>query len=140
MLTLTRYLQERFQSAKPKGWDADVEVPLFDGDLRRRLGFQAKCDVRFHQPSTGRSIWVELEISRADPVANHVKFAVGHVEGRLDRNSPHHVGRRYKATYPSSHNSHHTPRTHPFHHPHDPTTDSPPNPAGWNMPPLSWAP
>ena len=85
MAKLARHLQESFAEACPTGWDADVEVPLFDGPLRRRLGFQAHCDVRFHQPSSGRSIWVELEISRADPVANHIKFAVGHVEGRLDR-------------------------------------------------------
>lgn len=26
-----------------------------------------------------RRVWVELEVSRADPVANHVKFATAHL-------------------------------------------------------------
>jgi hypothetical protein len=33
----------------------------------------------FQEVRTGRRVWVELEISRADPVANHAKFATAHL-------------------------------------------------------------
>lgn len=43
------------------------------------LGYAPQADVMFLHPATGRRVWVELEISRADPVANHAKFATAHL-------------------------------------------------------------
>jgi hypothetical protein len=38
------------------------------------LGFAPRADVLLEQRETSRRVWVEFEISRADPVANHAKF------------------------------------------------------------------
>ncbi|NEX21798.1 hypothetical protein G3480_16020 [Thiorhodococcus mannitoliphagus] len=42
------------------------------------MGFAPRADVLFENAETNRRVWIEFEISRADPVANHMKFAVGH--------------------------------------------------------------
>jgi len=73
--TLTRFLQDAFAAKCPKGWQCDAEVPLVDRDAARRLGFEPRADVVLAQRDGSRRIWVEFEISRADPVANHAKFA-----------------------------------------------------------------
>ena len=43
------------------------------------LGYAPQADILLLERSTGRRLWVELEISRADPVANHAKFATAHL-------------------------------------------------------------
>jgi len=40
----------------------------------KRLGFMPYADVVLEERSTWRRVWVEFEVSRADPVANHAKF------------------------------------------------------------------
>lgn len=75
MGSLTRYLQQAFAAKCPKGWLCEAEVPLVDKAAVRRLGFEPRADLRLTDKASSRRIWVEFEISRADPVANHAKFA-----------------------------------------------------------------
>jgi hypothetical protein len=75
---LTTYLQQQFQAHCPPGWKAQREVRLLSGDLRRLLGYSPQVDVVLTHQS-GRRLWIEFEFSRADPVANHAKFATAHL-------------------------------------------------------------
>lgn len=72
---LAAYLQDAFQRKRPPGWDCTVETPLLDRDAARRLGFDPRVDVLLTRTQDARRIWVEFEVSRADPVANQAKFA-----------------------------------------------------------------
>lgn len=42
------------------------------------LGYAPRVDVLLARNDGGRRLWVEFEVSRADPVANHAKFATAH--------------------------------------------------------------
>lgn len=75
---LAAYLQRQFQTHCPPGWTAARETPLLSADLRRLLGYAPQVDVLLTH-ADGRRLWVEFEISRADPVANHAKFATAHL-------------------------------------------------------------
>lgn len=75
MSSITRFLQESFVRQCPPGWRALPEQPLVDRDGALRLGFEPRADVLLEQLESGRRVWVEFEVSRADPVANHAKFA-----------------------------------------------------------------
>lgn len=75
MSTLTPWLQDRFEAHCPSGWQCRREAPLVDEAASRRLGFRPRADVLLEHSSSGRRVWVEFEVSRADPVANHAKFA-----------------------------------------------------------------
>lgn len=74
MAALARYLQCQFAQHCPAGWSCRDEVPLVAEDAGRRLGFSPRADLMLEQVESGRRIWLEFEISRADPVANHAKF------------------------------------------------------------------
>jgi hypothetical protein len=41
----------------------------------QRLGFEPRADVLLEHADGSQRIWIEFEVSRADPVANHAKFA-----------------------------------------------------------------
>jgi hypothetical protein len=73
--TLTPWLQKRFAAHCPPGWRCSSEVALVDRSGRTRLGFEPRVDVLLENESARRRVWVEFEVSRADPVANHAKFA-----------------------------------------------------------------
>lgn len=75
MGTLTSFLQSRFEEQCPRGWNCRREVDLVDAAAAARLGFAPRADVVLEQSGGPRRIWVEFEVSRADPVANHAKFA-----------------------------------------------------------------
>jgi hypothetical protein len=75
MPTLTPWLQSRFAVHCPRGWRCRAEVPLVDEAASSRLGFRPRADVLLEREADGRRVWVEFEVSRADPVANHAKFA-----------------------------------------------------------------
>ena len=75
MPSLTPWLQTRFEAYCPQGWRCRREAPLVDEAASRRLGFRPRADVLLEHGSSGRRVWVEFEVSRADPVANHAKFA-----------------------------------------------------------------
>lgn len=78
-MTLTSFLQHSFAADAPTGWRSSHEVPLLSKELEKRLGFSPRADVLLENAAQDRRIWVEFEISRADPAANHMKFAVGHL-------------------------------------------------------------
>lgn len=75
MGSLTRFLQDAFAARCPAGWTCASEVPLVDKQAVRRLGFEPRADILLSHEKTLQRIWVEFEVSRADPVANHAKFA-----------------------------------------------------------------
>lgn len=76
---LAKYLQEQFRSRCPAGWRCTSERPLLAPADRRLLGYDPRADVLLEREDGGRRIWIEFEISRADPAANHAKFATAHV-------------------------------------------------------------
>jgi hypothetical protein len=56
--------------------------------LEQFLGYSARVDVVLEKPDDSLRLWIEFEVSRADPVANHAKFATSHLfqpQGQVDR-------------------------------------------------------
>src|SRR3954453_19250773 len=76
---LARYLQEEFLARCPAGWRCTAERPLLDVLDRTLLGYDPRADVMLERTDGTRRLWIEFEISRADPAANHAKFATAHV-------------------------------------------------------------
>src|SRR5688572_15239916 len=74
---LARLLATQFAATPIPGWRCHPEERLLDPDLARRYGYTPQVDVMLHS-TDGRRVAVELEISRADPVANQVKFLLAH--------------------------------------------------------------
>ena len=79
MPSLARHLQDAFVRDCPPGWACRPEVRVVPQEMERWLGYAPQADVMLQEVRTGRRVWVELEISRADPVANHAKFATAHL-------------------------------------------------------------
>lgn len=79
MGNLARLLQQRFREAAPAGWSSTAEQRIMSADLERQLGFAPRADVLLARTDGSQRIWIEFEISRADPVANHAKFAAAHL-------------------------------------------------------------
>lgn len=75
---LATYLQQEFQRHCPPDWQAHSEVQLLAAGWRQLLGYAPQVDVLLTHES-GRRLWVEFEVSRADPAANHAKFATAHL-------------------------------------------------------------
>jgi len=84
MGSLTSFLQAGFRHYCPKNWLCESEVPLVDSSAGKRLGFSPRADVRLSHRGGERRIWVEFEVSRADPVANHAKYATALLLEGLD--------------------------------------------------------
>lgn len=78
-MSLASFLQQSFAAQAPIGWTCRPEVAVLSKDLERILGFAPRADVLLEHAETNRRVWIEFEISRADPVANHMQFAVGHL-------------------------------------------------------------
>jgi len=76
---LARYLQEQFLACCPPGWRCTAERALLDVRDRTLLGYDPRADVVLERADGSRRLWIEFEISRADPAANHAKFATAHV-------------------------------------------------------------
>ena len=76
---LARYLQEQFRACCPDGWHCTTERPLLGATDRALLGYDPRADVSLERTDGTRRLWIEFEISRADPAANHAKFATAHV-------------------------------------------------------------
>ncbi|MHC1744037.1 MAG: hypothetical protein AB9873_13530 [Syntrophobacteraceae bacterium] len=79
MGSLTAYLQEEFIRHCPQGWICRSEAHLLQKDFEQLLGYAPRVDVVLERQDQTMSLWIEFEISRADPVANHAKFATSHV-------------------------------------------------------------
>jgi hypothetical protein len=77
--TLTSYLQQSFAAACPPNWICQYEAALFGWEIEKVLGYAPRADVLLTRKDDNRRLWIEFEISRADPVANHAKFATGHL-------------------------------------------------------------
>jgi len=73
MGTLAARIAQGLEGALPRGWTAKTEAPLLPNELCARLGFRIQADLMLSGPA-GERIVVELEISRADPIANPAKF------------------------------------------------------------------
>ena len=76
---LTRFLQESFAERVPAGWRSRPEIGLLSRGTADLLGYAPRADVLLEKADGSRRIWIEFEISRADPVANHAKFATAHL-------------------------------------------------------------
>jgi|688.fasta_scaffold85840_2 hypothetical protein len=72
-------LQRRWIANPPEGWTAEKELDLLSKDERELLGYRPLVDIVLTNLKSRRRLWIELEISRADPVANHAKFASAHL-------------------------------------------------------------
>src|SRR5262245_26733603 len=79
MGSLTGYLQEQFRRRCPPGWSCHPEAHILHPDLAAILGYAPQADVVLANEAEARRLWVEFEVSRADPVANHAKFATAHL-------------------------------------------------------------
>jgi hypothetical protein len=76
---LARYLQEQFRSSCPEGWRCTSERALLSPQDRSLLGYDPRADILLERTDGTRRLWIEFEISRADPAANHAKFATTHL-------------------------------------------------------------
>ncbi len=76
---LAEALQRNWVKLPPTGWTAKREVALLDRAEARILGYQPKVDLMLQHQESSRRVWIELEVSRADPVANPVKFGSAHL-------------------------------------------------------------
>lgn len=72
-------LQQRWVARPPAGWIASREVGVISPSESRMLGYQPKADLMLQNRSTHQRVWIELEISRADPAANQMKFGSAHL-------------------------------------------------------------
>jgi hypothetical protein len=79
MPSLAKHLQKTFQEICPKGWTCQDEVTILSDELNRLLGYTSRADVLLSNVDSTQRFWIEFEISRADPVANHAKFATAHL-------------------------------------------------------------
>ena len=61
------------------GWWVRPEGRLLPPDLKRLLGYAPRADIVLERLDDSLRLWVEFEVSRADPVANHAKFATAHL-------------------------------------------------------------
>ncbi|MGB3517033.1 MAG: hypothetical protein WBA43_11295 [Elainellaceae cyanobacterium] len=76
---LTTFLQAEFSRQLPKGWSCHPEVQVLPKELSDILGYSSRADVLLEREKDHRKLWIEFEVSRADPVANHAKFATAHL-------------------------------------------------------------
>ena len=79
MGTLTPFLQREFSRHCPSGWVCRPEVPLLSPQMEELLGYKSRADLLLENIDRSLRLWIEFEVSRADPVANHVKFATAHL-------------------------------------------------------------
>ncbi|MFO7801426.1 MAG: hypothetical protein R6V55_03910 [Desulfovermiculus sp.] len=79
MAQLAKLLQEKIQALEPWGMKAYNEYKLLSSDLERTLGFSPRVDVVLQSENSAVRYWIEFEISRADPVANHAKYATSYI-------------------------------------------------------------
>ena len=79
MGALTQYLQDQFTNFCPAGWTCRAEQRVLSANWEALLGYAPRVDVLMTQADGQRRLWIEFEVSRADPVANHAKFATAHL-------------------------------------------------------------
>ena len=79
MGNLALFLQKSFIENCPSGWECFYEKPLLNLHQKALLGYSPKADVLLAKLDGSLRLWIEFEVSRADPVANHAKFATTHI-------------------------------------------------------------
>ena len=79
MGALTLYLQREFLRLCPEGWTGCVEKKLLSDEMESFLGYGPRVDLVLEKSDGTERLWIEFEVSRADPVANHAKFATSHL-------------------------------------------------------------
>jgi hypothetical protein len=79
MGNLAYYLQREFVRQVPSEWVGQCEQHILSENLEAILGYQPRADVVLQRRDGSRRLWIEFEVSRADPVANHAKFATAHL-------------------------------------------------------------
>ncbi len=79
MGNLASFLQSEFPQHVPAGWSCSPEFHILPPDLSELLGYSSKVDVLLERECDHKRLWIEFEVSRADPVANHAKFATSHL-------------------------------------------------------------
>jgi hypothetical protein len=79
MSTLAKSLQHQFSEHCPAGWRCHREGPVLSPELERHMGYAPRADVLLERTAGNRRLWIEFEVSRADPVANHAEFATSHL-------------------------------------------------------------
>ena len=79
MGALTAYLQREFATRCPAEWSSRAEGRLLTKELESLLGYAPRADIVLERDKGSRRLWIEFEVSRADPVANHAKFATAHL-------------------------------------------------------------
>jgi hypothetical protein len=82
MGSLALHLAEQFERFPPASWTIKREQRLFDARMAQRLDFDPRVDILL-EGASGRRVAVEFEVSRADPVANQVKFFLALEQGAL---------------------------------------------------------
>src|SRR5260370_40760875 len=82
MGALAARIAQGLEGVLPRGWTAKTEAPLLPHELCVRLGLRIQGDLMLAGPA-GERIVVELEISRADPIANPAKFFLALHTGAL---------------------------------------------------------
>ena len=76
---LATYLQYEFKRLCPVGWTCQTEQRLLPATFDAQMGYASRVDVLLQRDDRQRQLWIEFEVSRADPVANHAKFSVAHL-------------------------------------------------------------
>ena len=79
MGALTSYLQDAFARLCPMAGHVHVRFVCLRLELEILLGYSPRADVLLEKQDRSRRLWIEFEVSRADSVANHVKFATTHL-------------------------------------------------------------
>lgn len=79
MGSLATFMQQQFEEHCPPGWLCSREVSPLSKTLSQKMGYKPQADILLERKDGSRRLWIELEISRADPVANHAKFATAHL-------------------------------------------------------------
>lgn len=79
MGNLTSFLQKAFLQNCPIGWECFSEKTLLNSYQEALLGYSPRADVLLLKTDGSIRLWIEFEVSRADPVANHAKFATTHM-------------------------------------------------------------
>jgi len=81
---LASFLQGAFAEKCPNGWTCRREEHVLSDNFEKLLGYSPRADVCLENEDASRRLWIEFEISRADPVANHTKFATAHLFKHFD--------------------------------------------------------
>jgi len=76
---LASFMQQAFSAKCPEGWTCSSEKRVLSLEMEKLLGYSPRADVCLEREDGTRRLWIEFEISRADPVANHAKFATSHL-------------------------------------------------------------